>query len=134
MPIKARVHSIAAEIVKSDCRKMKFFLVVLLAAVVALAAANNTDIDWSTVRPHWQIKEWQDKHPAHMKIVRDSGVLDTPVTYGPSGRISGGMEAERHQFPYMVGVVTHLTSGNGFCGGSLISRNYVMTAAHCLDT
>lgn len=113
---------------------MKLLLIVLLAVTGLAAAADNTDIDWSTVRPLWQIKEWQDKHPAHMEIVRKSGMLDTPVKYGPGGRITGGMEAARHQFPYMVGVVTHLASGNGFCGGSLISQNYVMTAAHCLDS
>ena len=107
---------------------------LVLAAVVGLAAAGNTDIDWSTVKPLWQIPEWQAKHPAHMKIVRDSGMLDQHVSYGPGGRIAGGSEAQRHQFPYMVGVVTHLASGNGFCGGSLVSSNYVMTAAHCLDT
>lgn len=106
----------------------------MLLAVAGLAVAENTDIDWSTVRPLFQIKEWQDKHPTHMEIIRNSGLLDKPVTYGPSGRIAGGSEAARHQFPYQVGVVTHLTSGNGFCGGSLISSNYIMTAAHCLDT
>lgn len=112
---------------------MKLF-VVLLLAVAGLAAAENTDIDWSTVRPLWQIKEWQDKHPAHMEIVNKSGILNHPVNYGPNGRIAGGFEADRHQFPYMVGVVTHLTGGNGFCGGSLVSQHYVMTAAHCLDS
>lgn len=114
---------------------MKLFVVVLLAlaGLAAAAAESNTDIDWATVRPLYQIKEWQDKYPAYMRIVQRNGMVDEKVTYGPSGRISGGNEAERHQFPYQVGVVTHLTSGNGFCGGSLISANYVMTAAHCLE-
>lgn len=112
---------------------MKLIVCVLLA-VVGVAIATNTDIDWTTVRPLWQIKEWQDKHPAHMKIVRESGLLETPVTYGPGGRIAGGMAAAENQFPYMAGIISQLTTGNGFCGGSLVSRSYVMTAAHCLDT
>lgn len=114
---------------------MKLFVVSLLLAVAAnLAVAENTHIDWTSVRPLWQIPEWQAKHPAHMEIVRNSGMLEKTVRFGPSGRIAGGQEAARHQFPYMAGLVTHLASGNGFCGGSLISSNYVMTAAHCLDT
>lgn len=112
---------------------MKLFLAVLFATS-ALAVADNTDIDWSTVKPLWQIKEWQDMFPAKMAMIRERGLLDNPKTFQfPSGRIAGGLEAERHQFPYQVGVVTHLASGNGFCGGSLVSRNYVMTAAHCLQ-
>lgn len=113
-------------------------LFVIAVGSVGFSAAENTDIDWSTVRPLWQIKEWQDKHPAHMKLVREQGLLERerPVRFGIGigGRITGGHEAARHQFPYMAGLVTHMNTGNGFCGGSIISKNYVMTAAHCLDT
>lgn len=111
---------------------MKLILAVLLVSV-GVALADNTDIDWSKVEPLWQIKAWQDMHPTHMDIIRNSGLLEKSISYGPSGRIAGGSEAARHQFPYQAGIITHITQRNGFCGGSLVSINYVMTAAHCLD-
>ncbi|XP_018563532.1 brachyurin [Anoplophora glabripennis] len=43
-------------------------------------------------------------------------------------RIIGGEEATPHEFPFQVALVIN---GNSFCGGSLISSNYVLTAAHC---
>ena len=113
---------------------MKLF-VVLLCALVGAALAGKTDIDWSTVRPIYEFPEWQEAHPGHMRLFRKTDMLKKlqHVSFGPGGRIVGGFEAERHQFPYQVGLVLHLANGNGWCGGSLISRNYVMTAAHCID-
>ncbi|VEN35330.1 unnamed protein product [Callosobruchus maculatus] len=45
-------------------------------------------------------------------------------------RIIGGHEAVPHAYPYQAGIVIR---GDAFCGGSLISRNFVLTAAHCVD-
>jgi secreted trypsin-like serine protease len=53
-------------------------------------------------------------------------------------RILGGTEASRNEYPYQVGIIssdsTNPNEENGFCGGSLISKNAVITAAHCVDT
>ncbi|XP_023726958.1 brachyurin-like, partial [Cryptotermes secundus] len=43
-------------------------------------------------------------------------------------RITGGISAERGQFPWQVGLII---GGSSFCGGSLISERWVLTAAHC---
>ncbi|XP_019846289.2 chymotrypsin-2-like isoform X3 [Bactrocera dorsalis] len=48
-------------------------------------------------------------------------------------RIYGGQNAAEGQFPYQV-LVTR--AGDGYivvCGGAIISRNYVLTAAHCVN-
>ncbi|CAG9788180.1 unnamed protein product [Diatraea saccharalis] len=50
-----------------------------------------------------------------------------------SQRIVGGSSAEEGQFPYQAGLLTDMIGlqGNGVCGGSLVSANRVVTAAHC---
>jgi len=43
-------------------------------------------------------------------------------------RIVGGDDMRHEEAPYQVGLVI----GRALCGGSLISRRYVLTAAHCI--
>ncbi|KAG5893921.1 hypothetical protein JTB14_028731 [Gonioctena quinquepunctata] len=46
-------------------------------------------------------------------------------------RIVGGNETLVNEFPSMAGLVDSSTK-NVFCGGTIISTRYVLTAAHCL--
>ncbi|GAB6028385.1 Transmembrane protease serine 9 [Chamberlinius hualienensis] len=48
-----------------------------------------------------------------------------------SPRIVGGQTAHSGEFPYMVSL-KHMPSGLLLCGGSLISSQYVISAAHCV--
>lgn len=54
---------------------------------------------------------------------------------GPSisPRIIGGQEAAPHAYPYQVAIYVTFTGRKDFCGGSLVSANYVLTAAHCVE-
>jgi len=45
-------------------------------------------------------------------------------------RIVGGFEAAENQWPWQVAL---FIDNAWFCGGSIISENYIMTAAHCAD-
>ena len=54
----------------------------------------------------------------------------------PGTRIIGGRPAKQGEFPWQVsigrisvatGEITH------FCGGTILSNNTILTAAHCLD-
>ena len=45
-------------------------------------------------------------------------------------KIVGGEEAAENQWPWQVAL---FVDDAWFCGGSLISENYVLTAAHCVD-
>jgi len=47
-----------------------------------------------------------------------------------AGRIVGGHEAKRHEWPWQVAL---FIDDAWFCGGALISDEWVMTAAHCAD-
>ena len=49
---------------------------------------------------------------------------------GPNSRIVGGEEATPHQYPWMAAL---FIDDKWFCGGSLISDEWIMTAGHCAD-
>ncbi|XP_071512845.1 trypsin-1-like [Panulirus ornatus] len=64
-------------------------------------------------------------------------VGETPSPGCPCGnvnratRIVGGQETEVNEYPWQIGLVT--SSYNLICGGSIISKDWVLTAAHCVD-
>ena len=45
-------------------------------------------------------------------------------------KIIGGGPTDPHEYPYQV-LLTYY--GSFFCGGSLITRQHVLTAAHCTE-
>jgi len=55
-----------------------------------------------------------------------SGTISDPTLIP---RIVGGNEATPHSWPWQVALLVD----NGFCGGSLIDSNWIMTAAHCFN-
>lgn len=54
-------------------------------------------------------------------------------------RIFRGMNATKGQFPYFAQIFTNATKPNAtqpsyiFCGGSIISSKFILTAAHCIE-
>ncbi|KAG7171000.1 Proclotting enzyme-like 6 [Homarus americanus] len=50
----------------------------------------------------------------------------------PTFRVVGGVESRRGQWPWMASVWLHGPKKTEFwCGGSLVSSQYILTAAHC---
>uniref|UniRef100_A0A667ZLZ5 trypsin n=1 Tax=Myripristis murdjan TaxID=586833 RepID=A0A667ZLZ5_9TELE len=57
-------------------------------------------------------------------------VLSKSLFFPPSnedGKIVGGYECPKHSVPYQVSLFT----GYNFCGGTLLSSEWVLSAAHC---
>lgn len=46
-------------------------------------------------------------------------------------KIVGGVQAVKGEFPFIVSLKS--SYGSHFCGGSLIKKNWVLTAAHCVE-
>jgi len=51
---------------------------------------------------------------------------------GPNMYITGGNEATPHEYPWMAALFFEMNGQRYFCGGTLISDEWVMTAAHCV--
>lgn len=51
---------------------------------------------------------------------------NVPVDW--STLIVGGVEAEKGEFPFMVGI----RKASHHCGGSIINSEWIVSAAHCL--
>jgi len=85
-------------------------LTLLLACIAASASGNPA-----------AGKEWHWKSPRP---------LVTPIGPVKSSRIVGGTEAVPHSWPHQVAL---FIDGMYFCGGSIISSEWILTAAHCMD-
>lgn len=60
----------------------------------------------------------------------DSKFRQTAKAMGPKFKIIDGSEADVHAFPWVASLKFN---GEHFCGGSLINKQAVITAAHCMD-
>ena len=83
----------------------------------------------------YRIQKMHAKPPAFMPRSKAAvGVVRELKVRGANEqvRIVNGVEAVRGETPWMVSLQT--SSGFHFCGGSLISPNEVLTAAHCVES
>ncbi|XP_046967831.1 brachyurin-like [Vanessa cardui] len=103
-------------------------LAVLLVSFIAYVSAKSFPQDLSDVNPvygyltKYGIPEGERIQKAEEEFLRT-----------PSAKIVGGSPAALGQFKYQAGLITDIIgiNGRGVCGGSLITPNRVLTAAHC---
>lgn len=75
-----------------------------------------------------QTSHGEDELDAHINS-RGCGVSE------PTGRVYNGDTIEKPQIPWIVQIVGVLGGGKAnLCGGSIISHNVILTAAHCVET
>ncbi|KAK5647654.1 hypothetical protein RI129_002546 [Pyrocoelia pectoralis] len=85
-------------------------------------------------------KEYTPLSIPDMEMETPKGPITSPLLpdkddcgQSSSDRIVGGLPADLFDFPWMALIEYRRPDGNGFyCGGSLINKRYILTAAHCL--
>lgn len=89
-----------------------------IARLIAAAAVALAGLSLAPMGIAMAGEEQAEKAPAQSGVEQHSDDI--------SARIVGGTEAEKGEFPWMV----RLSMG---CGGSLLEKDVVLTAAHCVD-
>lgn len=103
------------------------FFTILAIAIAAACASDSDQTDYSTVVPRQDIPGFWDGRfiqPVFNKFYHK---------FDRDARIVGGSETQPNAHPYQAGLFIMLPWGTGLCGGSLISANLVITAAHCTE-
>jgi hypothetical protein len=102
--------------------------------------ARHPTVNEETGEVYWEHKQAAiDQVAAELRAsgtTRKGTQLDLKAGCGIEGplaredRIVGGVEATEHTWPWQVAL---FIDDAWFCGGSIISENYILTAAHCAD-
>ncbi|KAJ8918099.1 hypothetical protein NQ315_011556 [Exocentrus adspersus] len=92
---------------------MRTAILLIASLSCCFALPPSSSIDWSKVRAK----------NAYVEPVSNASLPVNP-------RIIGGREVTPNSRPFQVALVI---DGGHFCGGSLISRSYILTAAHCIE-
>ncbi|CAO1436526.1 unnamed protein product [Diamesa hyperborea] len=102
---------------------MVFLTFVFYAAFAVVVQSDEIDIDWSIVKPISQLPEYK-------AALENQAKVKFNLNYR---KIVGGKQASTSQFPYQAGLLMNVYGSLFACGGSLISKNRVLTAAHCAE-
>ena len=105
---------------------------------VCLFALFSASFQYKSKRPHNPLVEYGIDYiptavpPSSGPILCNCGIAQKSRN---GNRIIGGIDAERNEYPWQVGLMFKSSRGrqSSFCGGSLISSQHILTAAHCTE-
>ncbi|KAI9558950.1 chymotrypsin-like protein [Daphnia sinensis] len=111
---------------------MRFLAALLFAVVVAQVAARDLSKyqDRSVLFPRPPVAQKNQYVPVKRAATVDTRGFCGTVKTTNQDRIVGGTEAVPNSLPWQVAL---FIDDQYFCGGSLISPDWVLTAAHCAD-
>merc|ERR1712062_62473 len=120
------IHAVLASFKKENMIKTLVNFTTILVASVLIQVPHP-----SSARPNVQAPS-KPQHERLKKLKENYGKIT-------SQDIFGGDDVQDHEFPWMAALVYETTSPNTnhsvvACGGSLISDNVILTAAHCLPS
>lgn len=119
---------------------MKAFLALVLLAALGLVAEANLEhfkprIGVLPVNPKYTAEEWQEIYaaqklsPEYSRDCKQDNATEVDVPLDDvQQRVCNGNPAAPGQFPWQVALIIDYSF---LCSGSLISREWVLTAAHC---
>ncbi|XP_036220425.2 brachyurin [Bactrocera oleae] len=120
----------------SHTNKVPILQLLLLTSLVERYNATS----WRQVKPMYLLSMYEpsdvySSEPTVLSLEADTDAEDDMRLHRTPAmdRIFGGSVAQRHSFPYQVGLLLQRPKGLYWCGGALISDEYVLTAAHCVD-
>ncbi|XP_058055322.1 brachyurin-like [Anopheles bellator] len=109
------------------------FCVSLAVLAFACAVLATDDIDWSKVRPMSRMPQFWRRLPKDILKQYLAEMRTMPANTRANSRIVNGEIAAEGQFAYQIAMLSNFAAGTGLCGGSVLSQNYVLTAAHCVE-
>jgi secreted trypsin-like serine protease len=104
------------------------FLIIFVFLIAVKCEFDPKTFDWSSVKPITATKEYREAYP--WRFTNES-VEDNTKIFDRNGRVVGGNQASPTEFPFAVGILISFTENNGWCSGSLVSRNFILSAAQC---
>jgi len=80
-------------------------------------------------------QRFRDRNEVYQNLWKKTSKTDKcvcgPIADSTRNRIVNGEEATPHEFPWIVSMI--MPDGYWFCGGTILTENYVVTASHCVE-
>ncbi|CAG9810895.1 unnamed protein product [Chironomus riparius] len=104
---------------------MKTFIIISILLTAALA-------DDQPSFPAFTTHQREIVNPDSVDDFVFNGNVTKPPSSRPVIKISNGRQARDGQFPFVAEISINLQSGGLLCTGSLIAKNWILSARHCI--